>query len=703
MNYKYALKVAIGGAFIAALFRDSDLANVMFPALGLLSALQPDLASTIKNGCGLLLGSAIGGLIGGLILTAFGSGSLADFFSLSPFLGALGFSLAAITCESLQLSSAYTQAGFVAFLLTTGQAATPDPWLYTYVRVSTNWIGVAIAVGIIFVFRDSDPREQLKKNLSITLGHIERVFSLIVRNQETTEKAEIPKFLAQINQIATANTMLLSKATYGFLGNRLQQENWGQIIAHQRNLGRHLGEMLKVSDAGSVQSFQTELIQFSEQVSLYCEQLTQTIKQETPLANDLISIAIAENKNLPPALLSSSLSDIEKFSVFAFSLQQFDRELNQLADLISHLGQPLVQDDPQLFSWRFFHFKPLPLAQLRYILAIGISMGFALGLMRNLFATEPLFAYLGTLGVLIPILPIFTYGSVSLGRLFLIPPLIGFILVIFLTMTLGNSPFVVGLGLFISTLICYRLKLGFLSSAGASLVVISYFIPLDLYVAALLNILLGMFLGSLAISLFKVGDPAAKLKQSLTAVFENLGNFYALVCQSYQHGIDNQQATAQMSHAIAKLLQTQPLLKILSNQTMISSPFAEDQQKQWMQLITSEQILFNHLTELQAIAQESVSKDLIGIPPELLSEFELLCQMTTAQFKEISMVITEQNFPRSLDKLESQLATFERILSEFCQQQNSQDYSLEKIVLFLAFCLHLKAITQEQIELRKQG
>ncbi|MGL5033262.1 MAG: FUSC family protein, partial [Microcystaceae cyanobacterium] len=154
MDYKYALKVAVGGAFIAALFRDSDLANVMFPALGLLSTLQPDLASTIKSGWGRLLGSAIGGLIGGLILTAFGSGSLTDFLSLSPFLGALGFSLAAITCETLQLGSAYTQAGFVAFLLTTGQAATADPWLYTYVRVSTNWIGVAIAVAIIFVFRD---------------------------------------------------------------------------------------------------------------------------------------------------------------------------------------------------------------------------------------------------------------------------------------------------------------------------------------------------------------------------------------------------------------------------------------------------------------------------------------------------------------------------------------------------------------------
>jgi hypothetical protein len=67
------------------------------------------------------------------------------------------------------------------------------------------------------------------------------------------------------------------------------------------------------------------------------------------------------------------------------------------------------------------------------------------------------------------------------------------------------------------------------------------------------------------------------------------------------------------------------------------------------------------------------------------------------------MVMTEQNFPRSLDKLENQLKIFERRLSEFCQQKNSQDCSLEKTVLFLAFCLHLKANTQEKINRRKQG
>ena len=43
------------------------------------------------------------------------------------------------------------------------------------------------------------------------------------------------------------------------------------------------------------------------------------------------------------------------------------------------------------------------------------------------------------------------------------------------------------------------------------------------------------------------------------------------------------------------------------------------------------------------------------------------------------MVMTEKNFPRSLDELENQLKIFERRLSEFCQQQNSQDCSLEKI------------------------
>jgi hypothetical protein len=67
------------------------------------------------------------------------------------------------------------------------------------------------------------------------------------------------------------------------------------------------------------------------------------------------------------------------------------------------------------------------------------------------------------------------------------------------------------------------------------------------------------------------------------------------------------------------------------------------------------------------------------------------------------MVITEQNFPRSSEELESQLATFERKLSEFCEQQNPQNYSLEKIILFLSFYLHLKAIAQEHINLRKQG
>ncbi len=705
MDFKYALKVAVGGAFIAALFKDSDLGNVMFPALGLLSTLQPDLASTIKSGWGRLLGSAIGGLIGGLILTAFGTGSLSEFLSLSPFLGALGFILAAITCETLQLGSAYTQAGFVAFLLTTGQAATQDPWLYTFVRVSNNWIGVAIATAIIFVFRDSDPRENLQKNLLITLQNTERAFSLIARSQNIREKAEIPQLLSQINGKATESTMLLSKAVYGILGRRLQRENWGGLIACQRNFSRYLKEMLEVSEASSIRLFQSELVQFSEQVSRQCEQIIQAVEAEKSpeIFEQLVPSVIAPDLGIPPALLSYSLPEIEQFSIFTFSLIQFNRELNYLSSLIANFHQNIV--DLPVIQQSFFpiiRFKPLSFSQVRYIVVMGVAMGFALGLMRNLFTTEPLFAFLGTMGVLIPMLPVLSYGSVSLGRLFLLPPLMGSAIVIFLNSTLGTFPIILGLGLFISTLICYQLKIGFLSSAGASLIIISYFIPSDLFTVAIINILLGMLLGSLAIALFKVGDPDSKLIQSLSATFDHLGDLYFLACQTYQKGTNNQQQTAQLSQAIAGLLQKQPMLKMLSNQEIINTQLDFKQKQLWAILIPAEQALFNNITVLNAIAKAAKDQDYIGIPPELLSEFQLLFQTTISRFKEISNAIAKQTIPSQSDDLKISLESFEAKLSAFYNQQSAEHYSLEKVILFLAFCLRLKEVSYQQIQLDEQ-
>lgn len=71
MDLKYALKVAVGGAFLAAFFKDSDITNVMFPAVGLLTTIQPELGSTVQKGWGRLAGSAIGDAIGGLVLSSF--------------------------------------------------------------------------------------------------------------------------------------------------------------------------------------------------------------------------------------------------------------------------------------------------------------------------------------------------------------------------------------------------------------------------------------------------------------------------------------------------------------------------------------------------------------------------------------------------------------------------------------------------------
>lgn len=413
-----------------------------------------------------------------------------------------------------------------------------------------------------------------------------------------------------------------------------------------------------------------------------------------------IPLVIRDNLKITEPLLSYSLSEIEQFSRFAFSLEQFIEEITHLSYLIASLGQAkenLTEDKGRAFN--FISFKPLSLPQLRHILAVGITMGFALALFRNLFVDRPEFAYLGILGVLLSIMPVFTYGSVPLGRLFLIPPLLGTTLVIFLNNTLGGSPFTVGLGLFVSTIVCYWLKIGFLSSAGAVLIVAAYFFPPQLFIPALLDILLGMLIGSVVLQLFKGGQAAQKLEQSIATVFERMADLYNLTCQGYVSGFDSSQSIAELRQAIGGLLQKQPLLKILSEQEIVNIQFNFKQQDLGNFLMAQERELFGHLTALAAITQEATEKGHLGIPQGLLSEFQALVETTGGEFKQMSLAIANQTLPPQASSLKIVLESFEKKLSELYNQQSVDSYSLEQVILFFSFCLRLKEIAAQQLQI----
>jgi hypothetical protein len=86
-----------------------------------------------------------------------------------------------------------------------------------------------------------------------------------------TETAEIRSLLARINQTVAASEKLLSRSTYGSLGRRLLRENWSDLIASQRQLGRSLGEMSLIRKGGVLVAFEQELADLANRVFLQCE------------------------------------------------------------------------------------------------------------------------------------------------------------------------------------------------------------------------------------------------------------------------------------------------------------------------------------------------------------------------------------------------------------------------------------------------
>jgi uncharacterized membrane protein YgaE (UPF0421/DUF939 family) len=98
---KFAIKTAIATALLGAIFQNAHLVeHLAYPAMGLITTMQPSLGPTVKKTWGRLAGSAIGGMIGACVVLTLGT---------SPITVGLAFVLAALVCELFQFQAATTK------------------------------------------------------------------------------------------------------------------------------------------------------------------------------------------------------------------------------------------------------------------------------------------------------------------------------------------------------------------------------------------------------------------------------------------------------------------------------------------------------------------------------------------------------------------------------------------------------------------
>ena len=461
---QFSIKVAIGGAFVAVIFRyvyvDQDL--FYYPVLGYLSVMTPTHGGFIQAGW-----SRVAATFLGVVTIALTLSSLGD----SPLIAAFCYIATLLLCESLQWQG-FLNATIVFPILFIDQVHGQYPWRYAYDRVIYNAVGVLMGTLVMLYLWPDKPRVTLSNYLTQILRDIDQEFQAIVVGHLRGElsSAESEQHFSQMQTLIQQGQSLLEDLFYGISGDWYVQDNWSELIAAQERLVRYLSQMEETfSSEGDNRLWHQNsplLTDLVEQVSTVCMTLISLVPSrkanQSEIDIPLLSQNIAAIKEQIQQFRTSEdfmalpTSDILRFYAFLDALTSFTEELQQLG---SRLHTRQVLDRRRHRIGLSFRLHSIPGDTVKKHLKAGLALGIVSALCKyfNFFGIKQsgLFFALMAMNLMQPVWGI----TIDTARIITISLAATCFSCYLLLETLGNNAAAIAVLLFVVTFFCSALKL----------------------------------------------------------------------------------------------------------------------------------------------------------------------------------------------------------------------------------------------------
>jgi uncharacterized membrane protein YccC len=721
---KQGLKFSLGAALLGSFFwhRADVLDNYVYPTFGYVSVLiEPAAGGAIIAGLGRVGGSALGGFIAAVLVSAFGIyGS--GFFIIPP----ITFILSSLICETYRWQAAYSQATllgtFIAMRIV-GTSDQQDIWLYLKSRLIDNWIGVAVGIAVTLLFWRQDTRTDLNKSLNQFLQGISRLFQGIMNQYamplqlENTENNHAPappvsvplsSLLNQLTKSTQASLMTLTKAASEFQSQALTEENWSAILASQNQLSRQLADMLAFADQDQqtlARQFRVELNQFARHLTETCDRLS-AISNPSHYSDDALAdlerdLAIIKDKcnhlRSTGEISQYNLSETLRLFQLLQLLTQFIQELRSLQNRLLH-KQAVATTHQRRRLLTFPKRTPIPMKRVLEIVGMGIAIGMALAIVQHVEFPYPS-AYQQAAEIIIVGIIVYlvqpTRGRViavilaaaiclTLSNLF----------IYLLAISFGYNPITCSVVYFL--MYTSSALLGFTPVARISAIVAANSLSKDIFpffyeglAASVLSIPCGFLIAFLITVVFMGGSSANDLEKSFTQTFKQLGQLYQSLLTPYLQGTTPSLDIAQLKATLAKTIALHPKGLKVAGLEEGSGGLATKHKHLWNFLLGYEQTLFAQLGTLADEVQQPMPE---AIRQQYLPELQAIAQQTVDGFNQLSAMITAPMLLQSSQELSlvQEIASIEQQL--LSQRVESRSYPLEQLIAFSSTFMTMKAI-----------
>ncbi|AFY59422.1 aromatic acid exporter family protein [Synechococcus sp. PCC 6312] len=684
--WKHAIKTGLAATILAQFCQHLTLAEIQYPVMGLTATmLSSHFGDIVKLGWGRIGGSVIAGVVTACLLGLFGS---------QPLVGALAYLLATMVAEVLQYPAMSLQAGVIAGLIAAIPEYGKNPWLYSWHRVTENGLGVLVAVLVALLIWPEKPRLTLRDNLwqflQLSHGLTQACLGRVIKDQRdsNSEGATLDR-LIKLNQ---ASEDLLNRSVYGYLGRDLTQENWSQLLTDQRRVRRHLTSMVKVLENQNLaQAFLTlvrgELAEISTQAQITISHLLRAIKSpkdilDTDKELTALDLSLEQLKTRLQKLRQAGITQEYPLETVIYSydylhsLQLLIQGWQSIAQQILFQAQPGTAEP--IKQWKL---GLPPEKRIRQIIKTALGVWFVLWLVQMNSQSWP-FGFYTVIGLIGGMQP--TLGQ-SISKLWheIVGTGVGAILAVTFIYLVGPGPVVVGVGVFLTMVLCQALGVMQGLKHGCFILVISLIAEVsqfDVYVAGrFFYTLLGLVIALVVNRLIWPEITSNQLTPRISQAFQE----FATTLSSFMAGlVPKSQAVVPLSVDLSQARQN-----LMSQRKMLAEVHLDpiddftisQTERFWNFTLSYETAIFRDLLLLEEALQHPES---IAAYKRLFGHPQALAYPITKSLEEIAIGIRTETQPniRLVDILSQAEHRAIQHLEAARSRRLTKDYDLDAVM-----------------------